>query len=259
LSFKNVLHLQVNKEKKSMYTRKYYLLPSTILVLFLWMTVIQAQVHPSGAVLYDPFNGSTVGTAVGNPLPEFMQGVFNQGIRPTRGSSGAAIRYNITPGASGTVSFWVRLVEDIKLYPGDNIGFYGRESTDRDCNDFFMQLQSDGGLTVGIFSRGPDGLSFSASFGIPSWKVCEVHHIAVTWGNGQQPRIYLDGVQQSIKNAPALPYIPKCPNSPPFLFAASRVRLQASYKPGPFVFDELLIYESPLSEDKIQCIFKGNC
>src|SRR5215475_6262207 len=93
------------------------------LILLIPVSIVQGSVQPSDVIIYDPLDGSTVGTLVGNPPPAFVPGVFDEGAQPLRESVGAVIRYPIQPPASGTVLFWVKVVTPIECYRGINIGF----------------------------------------------------------------------------------------------------------------------------------------
>jgi len=216
--------------------------------------------------MYDQLNGSTVGRLVGNPPPSFVPGVFGQGAQPARNSSGAAIEYSTLPPASGTLLFWVKVNAPIVFYAGDKIGLFGHEAISNgvDCDDFSMQLQQHcdwagcptPGLNVLIYS-GPGGTYFRNSFAPPlSWRVGDIHHIAMTWGSGVQPMLYIDGVQFPLNGA-ALPYVSGCANSTaPFLFTASRETLD-TYSPGPFVFDDFALLARPLTATEVSEIYQA--
>lgn len=226
-------------------TSKLFIGTTTLLLILMIFGIVEGSEQRSDVIIYDPLDGSTVGTLVGNPQPVLAPGVFDQGAQPLRGSFGAAIQYHVQPPASGTILFWVKVVAPIEFYRGGNIGFYGREVGG--CNDFFMQLQNNGGLNVAIFS-GAGGTFFRDVFPEPlSWNVGEVHHLAVTWGSGVRPQFYIDGVQFTLRGA-ALPYVKNCGSSTtPLLFVASRELYQQTYSPGPFVFDDFSLLNRPLS------------
>lgn len=218
------------------------------------VSVARSSVQPSDVIIYDPLDGLSLGTLVGNPPPAFVPGVFGQGAQPLRQSIGAAIRYSIQPPASGTILFWVKVAAPIEFYRGINIGFYGREAGI--CNDFFMQLQSDGGLNVAILS-GAGGTFFRDVFPQPLlWRVGEIHHLAVTWGTGVNPQLYIDGVQFRLSGG-SLPYVERCGSATaPFLFTTSRESLlQETHSPGPFVFDDFALLNRPLSASEVNEVF----
>lgn len=218
--------------------------------------------EPSDILVYDPLDGTTLGTRVGAPLPAFVPGVFGQGVQPLRNSTGpgnrptsAAVLYNIIPPSSGSLSFWLKVVAPIEFYRGPNIGWIGRE--DGGCDDFFMQLQESvptRGLDVAIFS-GAGGTVFRDNFTEPldDWLVGEIHHVAMSWGAGQKPVFYLDGVATELTGA-ALPFVPGCSANIPFIFAAARI-LNDSYSPGAFVFDDFAMMVRRLTDTEIDEIF----
>lgn len=203
------------------------------------------EIDPAYVLLQDPLNGSSTGKLVGTPHPEVVPGVVGQGLHPMLNSEGAAVRYPITPKASGTLSFWVKVVAPLEFYRGANIGLVGHELTE--CDDFFMQIQSGDGLHVSIQSA-TGGTSFRDIFpSVLSWKPCETHHIVLTWGSDEHPELYLDGVWSTLSGA-ALPYLSLCnATTSSLLFGAARELYAASYSPGALVFDELLLLSRPLT------------
>ena len=110
----------------------------TIMALLALGKGTMAQISPSNVIIYDPLDGSTAGTLVGNPPPAFVPGVFGLGAQPLPGSLAAAIEYTPQPPASGTLMFWVKVAAPIAFYAGPDIGFWGHELGD--CNDFYGQI-----------------------------------------------------------------------------------------------------------------------
>jgi hypothetical protein len=68
-------------------------------MLLIPVSVMPGSVQPSDVIIYDPLNGSTVGTLVSNPPPALVFGAFSQGAQPLRESVSPAIRYSC-PAAS---------------------------------------------------------------------------------------------------------------------------------------------------------------
>jgi hypothetical protein len=204
------------------------------------------EIDPTYVLLQDSLEGVSSGDLVGTPHPEFSPGVVGQGVHPMRNSEGAAVRYAMTPKAAGTLSFWVKVIAPLDFTRGSSIGLVGHESGM--CDDFFMQIQSDGGLNVAIYSAS-GGTSFRDVFpAVLGWSSCETHHIVFTWGADESPELFIDGLWTRLTGA-ALPYRPGCdPAAMSLLFGASRELYQSSYSPGSMVFDELLLLNRSLTK-----------
>ena len=75
-----------------------------------------------------------------------------------------------------------------------------------------MQIQESfpsTGLDVAIFS-GAGGTFSRDNFTEPlDWLVGEIHHVALSWGAGQKPVFYLDGVATELTGV-AQPFVPGC-------------------------------------------------
>lgn len=208
-----------------------------VLVIVLLAMSAAAALPPS--VLHDGFEGTTAGALVGSPPPAFEPGVVGQGIRPMRGSVGAAVAYATLPPPSGLVSFTVRVAEPVEFYRGPLLGLIGREHGN--CNDFFIQATA-AGLDVAIFS-GPGGAHFRSLVPVDAraWEVGSAHHIALAYGFGQPVRLTVDGATFDVSED-GRAYVEGC-GAPdrPFLFGASRTGYASIFSPGALVFDELAL------------------
>jgi hypothetical protein len=203
------------------------------------------EIDPAYVLIQDHLDGSSSGKLVGTPHPEFSPGVVGAGLHPMRNSEGAAVRYAMTPKFAGTLSFWVKVIAPLDFMRGSSIGLVGHESGM--CDDFFMQIQADGGLNVAIYSAS-GGTSFRDVFpAVLGWDSCETHHIVFTWSDDESPELFIDGLWTRLSGA-ALPYLPGCDPAPlSLLFGASRELYQSSYSPGSLVFDELLLLSRSLT------------